>query len=103
MCPVSGHSIAISVKALKTPNVFLIDPERVLPNIVYVFVITGAAGQQPKFYVIGGADLLSNEKKLFGRYGREYMTKDGTTHGRGVGYKELAPYIDNWRTLEKPG
>jgi hypothetical protein len=98
VCPATGHATSISVKSLKSANAFLIDPEALLPNATYVFVITGSAGQQPKFHVISGADLLTNESHLFGKYGRTYKTK----HGRGIGYKALAPYLNNWATLEKP-
>jgi hypothetical protein len=94
-CPMTGHAVSISVKSLKGPNVFLIDPEKVLPHAVYVFVITGAAGQQPHFYVIKGADLLAKEKELFGKWGRSYTPK----HGRGIRDKALHSYLENWAAL----
>jgi hypothetical protein len=70
VCPVTGHAVSISVRALKSPNAFLIDPEKVLLDATYVFVITGSAGQQPKFHVIRGVDLPADEKRFFGNYGR---------------------------------
>jgi hypothetical protein len=94
-CPATGHAVSISVKSLKGPNSFLIDPDKVLPEAVYVFVITGAAGQQPKFYVIKGTNLLAKEKQLFGKWGRTYTPK----HGRGIGHKALLPYLDNWAAI----
>lgn len=96
VCPISGVAASISVKALKKENAFLIDPEKVLHSAVYVFVITGAAGSSPQFFVIRGAEVLEQELHLFGRYGRSYRTK----HGRGIAYKKLLPYRDNWRVLE---
>lgn len=96
VCPSTGHSTSISVKSLKGPNAFLIDPETVLPDTVYVFVITGESGEMPKFHVLRGRELIANEEQLFGKYGRTYKTK----HGRGIGYKMLAPYLDNWAALE---
>jgi len=98
VCPDSGNAASISVKALKKQNAFLIDPEHVLPNATYVFVITGAAGEAAQFFVIRGAELLDKESELFGKYGRSYPTK----HGRGIGHKKLLPYKDKWNVLETP-
>lgn len=101
VCPLSGQAVSISVKSLKKPNPFLIDPETILPNIVYVFVITGSAGEKPIFFVIRGAELLAEETRFFGKYGRTYKTRSGSSHGRGIGYKELGAYVDNWAVLEQ--
>jgi hypothetical protein len=81
---------------LKKPNTFLIDPESLLPEAIYVFVITGSSGSIPSFFVIHGAEILEKETAFFGKYGRDYKSK----HGRGIGYKELKPYKDNWAALE---
>jgi hypothetical protein len=97
VCPATDRAASISVKALKSRNAFLIDPEALLPDAIYVFVITGSAGEQPKFHVIRGTDLLADENQFFGKYGRGYKTK----HGRGIGYKILEPYVNNWAALEK--
>ena len=96
VCPNSGRATSISVKALKSSNAFLIDPESILPNSIYVFVITGPAGEQPKFHVIAGRALLAAEDRFFGKYGRTYKTK----HGRGIGHKALVPYLNKWTALE---
>lgn len=98
VCPVSGAAVSISVKSLKKENAFLIDPESILPGAVYVFVITGAAGAIAQFLVVRGTELLESEVQFFGKYGRSYPTK----HGRGIGYKKLLPFRDNWRALETP-
>jgi hypothetical protein len=94
--PDTGRATSISVKALKTSNAFLINPESLLPDSIYVFVITGPAGHQPRFHIIRGSSLLANEKHFFGKYGRTYKTK----HGRGIGHKVLAPYLNKWAILE---
>lgn len=97
--PLTGRAISISVKALKSPNPFFLDPETVLRRSVYVFVITGAAGEQPKFYVVRGAQLLAEEKRFFGKWGRRYLPKSG----RGIQHKTLAPYVENWKALTENG
>ena len=101
VCPVSGRAVSISIKSLKKANPFLIDPESILPDVIYVFVITGSAGEKPTFYVIKGAELLSDEARFFGKYGRDYTAKGGTKHGRGIGHKQLTQYVDNWKVLDE--
>jgi hypothetical protein len=95
-CPITGHAVSISVKALKKRNPFIIDPEHIRPKSVYVFVMTGAAGEPPVFHVIRGAHLLAYEDHFFGKYGRTYKKSH-----RGIGYKSLEPYISNWAALDR--
>jgi hypothetical protein len=95
VCPNTGRATSISVKALKSSNAFLVDPESILPDSIYVFVITGTAGEQPRFHIIPGSALLAAEDRFFGKYGRAYKTK----HGRGIGHKALLPYLNNWAVL----
>jgi hypothetical protein len=45
--PDTGRTTPISVKSLKGRNNFLIDPEEIRREAVYVFVVTNAAGCQP--------------------------------------------------------
>ncbi len=101
VCPVSGRAASISIKSLKKANSFLVDPEAILPEVVYVFVITGSAGEKPTFHVIRGAELLENESRFFGKFGRNYTAAGGTKHGRGIGHKQLASYVDNWKVLDE--
>ncbi len=95
--PMTGRSTAISVKSLKTRNGFLIDPECVRAEYVYVFVITNAAGEQPEFFVARGAALLAKEDRLWGKWGREYHPR----HGRGVRPAKLTPWRNAWSALEQ--
>lgn len=95
--PVTSRTISISVKSLKKPNAFLIDPEKVRSNAVYVFVVTNHAGEKPDFFVISGKLLFANETELWKKWGREYMPK----HGRGIYSKSLIKWKDNWNALEE--
>lgn len=98
--PESTKPAAISVKSLKARNAFLLDPERVRREVVYVFVVTNAAGQQPEFFVARGATLLANEERVWGKWGRTYKHR----HGRGTRPARLSPWRDNWAALDgKPG
>jgi hypothetical protein len=91
-----GESVTVQVKALKGPNAFLIDPERIKKKVAYVFVVVGEAGTLPTFHVVRGEELLVREKELFGKWGRDYLP----VHGRGLGSKKLPiAWRGNWNNL----
>src|SRR6266498_3240306 len=73
----TGTTTAISVKSLKKRNAFIINPKRVRSEAVYVFVVTNSAGQQPEFFVVRGATLLADEKRVWGKWGRAYKHLHG--------------------------
>ena len=81
----AGRSVSIQVKALKNPNAFLIDPERIKPGVVYVFVVVNEAGALPEFHVATGRQIREREDELFGKYGRTY----DKPHGRGIRSNKL--------------
>lgn len=96
-CPETDRIVGISVKSLKEANSFLIDPEKVAPSVRYVFVITGGAGELPQFFVAAGQELLEDESRLWGKWGRSYQPASS----RGIGPKALAKYKGHWEALEK--
>lgn len=95
--PESGKTISISVKSLKKKNAFLIDPDRVRKDSVYVFVITNYAGEQPEFFVVRGVTLLSNEIDIWGKWGRDYLPK----HGRGIYVSKLEQWRGKWEVIDE--
>ena len=91
-----GASVTIQVKALKAPNAFIIDPERIKEQVAYVFVMVGEAGTLPSFHIALGSQILEREKELFGKWGRTYLP----AHGRGLQWKKLPPdWHANWDNL----
>lgn len=94
--PESGKTISISVKSLKKKNAFLIDPEIIRKDSIYVFVITNYAGEKPEFFVLRGVTLLSNEKDIWGKWGRDYLPK----HGRGIYVKKLEQWREKWEIID---
>lgn len=95
-CPVTGVIAGISVKSLKAKNPFYLNPKNVVPKVTYVFVITGSAGQLAQFFVIRGENLLADESRFWGKYGRNY---EPASH-RGIQWRMLVPYENNWTALE---
>jgi hypothetical protein len=96
--PETGATTSISVKSLKKRNAFLVDPERVRCDAVYVFVITNAAGQQPEFFVVRGDALLADEARVWGKWGRTYSP----VHGRGASPASLKQWRNNWGAIDEP-
>lgn len=95
--PETGKTISISVKSLKKKNAFLIDPEIVRNDFFYVFVITNNAGEKPEFFVLSGVTLLSNEKDIWGKWGRDYFPK----HGRGIYSNKLELWREKWGAIDE--
>lgn len=95
--PESGKTISISVKSLKKKNAFLIDPDMVRKDSVYVFVITNYAGEQPEFFVVRGEMLLTNEMDIWGKWGRDYLPK----HGRGIYVNKLEQWRGKWEFVDE--
>lgn len=95
--PESGKTISISVKSLKKKNAFLIDPDIIRKDSIYVFVITNYAGEKPEFFVLRGVTLLSNETDIWGKWGRDYLPK----HGRGIYVKKLEQWREKWEIIDE--
>jgi hypothetical protein len=95
--PESGKTVSISVKSLKKKNAFLIDPEKVRKDSVYVFVITNNVGEKPDFFVLSGVTLLLNERIIWGKWGRDYLPK----HGRGIYANSLEQYREKWEVIDE--
>lgn len=96
--PETEATTPISVKSVKKRNAFLLDPERVRKTVVYVFVVTNAAGERPEFFVVRGATLLANEGRVWGKWGRRYKHR----HGRGISPARLGTkWRNNWRALDR--
>jgi len=59
-----GTRFTIQVKALRSPNYFLIDLERVQDACYYVFVVLNKPDVPPDYYIVPGCDLRSDPSKL---------------------------------------
>ncbi|MBI2900541.1 MAG: hypothetical protein HYY17_10165 [Planctomycetes bacterium] len=94
--PVTGRTVSVSVKSVREPGAFRIDPEHVCPRAVYVFVITHEAGQSPEFFVVRGEWLLDNDKEMWGKWGKAY---EHPTR-RGVRPKRLEMWRNKWDVID---
>lgn len=95
--PETGKTLSISVKSLKSINDFIIDPEKVCPDSIYVFVITNSVGEKPEFFVARGSILLAQEEHLWGKWGRSYHPAGR----RSITAKKLESWRGKWEDLEK--
>lgn len=95
--PISGKTTSISVKSLKKKNAFIIDPVKIRKDSIYIFVITNSAGELPDFFITNGTTLLSNEKEIWGKWGRSYLP----IHGRGINSGKLEQWRNNWAAINE--
>ena len=64
--PKIDHTFPVQVKALRSTNYFLINPNRVKAGHIYVFVLLNKPGQPVRYFVVPGTVLL-NESERFGK------------------------------------
>jgi hypothetical protein len=88
-----GTRFTIQVKALRSPNYFLIDLERVQDACYYVFVVLNKPDVPPDYYIVPGCDLRSDHSK-FGKWFADYKKMPGI-HPKG-----LAEYRNNWKVFD---
>jgi hypothetical protein len=88
-----GTRFTIQVKALRSPNYFLIDLERVQDACYYVFVVLNKPDVPPDYYIVPGCDLRSDPAK-FGKWFADYKTMPG------INPKDLTEYRNNWKVFE---
>ena len=83
----------IQVRALRSPNYFLIGLERVQDACYYVFVVLNKPDVAPDYYIVPGCDLRSDPSK-FGKWFGDYKKMPG------IHPKDLAEYRNNWKVFE---
>jgi hypothetical protein len=66
----------IQVKALRSPNYFLLDLERVQDACYYVFVMLNKSDVPPDYYIVPGCDLRSDPAK-FEKWFADYKKMPG--------------------------
>ena len=88
-----GTRFTIQVKALRSPNYFLIDLECVQDACYYVFVVLNKPDVPPAYYIEPGCDLRSDPAK----FGKWFAT---IKRCRGFIQKDLAEYRNNWKVFD---
>ena len=88
-----GTRFTIQVKALRSPNYFLIDLERLQDVCYYVFVVLNKPDVPPDYYIVPGCDLRSDPAK-FGKWFADYKKMPG------IHPKDLTEYRNNWKVFE---
>jgi len=88
-----GTRFTIQVKALRSPNYFLIDLERVQDACYYVFVVLNKPDVPPDYYIVPGCDLRFDPSKIWS--GLRTIKKMPRIHP-----KDLAEYRNNWKVFE---
>lgn len=84
----TSESFTIQVKALRTNNWFLLDPEKVIAHHVYVFVLLNAPGKHPTYFIVPGSTLVDDAER-FGKGFRDPKMP-------GILPRDLADFENNW-------
>jgi len=59
------YTFNVQVKTLRKSNCYLISPEEVRRDFVYVFVLLKDIGQYPEYFILTGEEILA-DRELFG-------------------------------------
>lgn len=90
----TGQSFIVQVKTLRSNNYFLLDPQRVNPSQVYVFVLLNKPGQPVRYFIVPGSELVDNPDQ-FGKGFRDPKIP-------GILPRDLVSYEDNWTVFGCP-
>ena len=91
-----GTRFTIQVKALRSPNYFLIDLERVQDACYYVFVVLNKPDVAPDYYIVPGCDLRSDPSK-FGKWFADYKKMPGIHPKDLPEYRNTGKFLSlNW-------
>jgi hypothetical protein len=88
-----GKQFAIQVKALRSRNHFPLDPTKIVPDSIYVFVVLNKLGVSPDYYIVPGADFHSKPDR-FGKWFHGYEKFPG------VHPNDLTEYRDGWQLFD---
>ena len=90
--PRTGRTFNVQVKTLRSNNYFLLDPAKILPAHIYVFVLLNKPEQAVRYFVLPG-NILLNERARFGK---------GFQVGNmpGILPKDLKDFEGNWKLFE---
>lgn len=91
-CPRTERVFIVQVKTVRSRNWFLLNPERVQRNHIYVFVILNRPGVHVQYFIVPGSELLEN-KMLF-----EKGLSDPKMPG--VAPAALSQFENNWTMFE---
>ena len=93
-----GTRFTIQVKALRSPNYFLIDLERVQDACYYVFVVLNKPDVPPDYYIVPGCDLRSDPSK-FGKWFADYKKMPGFTRKTSQSIATTGKFLSrNWES-----
>jgi hypothetical protein len=84
----TSASFTIQVKALRANNYFLLNPDKVVADHIYAFVLLNAPGQHVRYFIVPGSELIQNPDR-FGKGFRDPKLP-------GILPRDLAGFEDNW-------
>lgn len=89
----TNRQFAVSVKTLRRPNCFPLDPAAVRASHIYVFVVLNSPGDAEEYFVVSGRTLLRDLRGLFGS-SLDYTARWAVNRG------PLKPHRDRWDVFD---
>lgn len=96
--PSIGRTFTVQVKALRSPNFFLIGHKSVRSSDIYVFVLLNKPDSAVNYYVVPGP-VLANEPGRFGKYFLDI--KMPGIHSKIL--QSMPEFVNGWHHFDDPG
>jgi len=90
----TNSTYKVEVKTLRSKNCFLLNPQNLIHDYVYVFVLLNAFAEQEEFFILRGEELIKDLPKFFG------PNISPKTRMPAVNYGPLEPYRENWAIFD---
>ncbi|QLG88841.1 hypothetical protein HQ393_11680 [Chitinibacter bivalviorum] len=87
----TNKTFNVQVKSLRKKNWFLISPDRIVRNHIYVFVILNLPGISPQYYIVPGHVFLDTPERFYPGLNDPKMP--------GVSPKQLAAFENSWEVF----
>lgn len=89
----TGQTFVVQVKALRGNNVFPINPDKIVREHVWVFVILNKPRIPVRYFIIPGSELVDHPEKFKWLHDPKFP---------GIELSEVAEFEDNWAVFGCP-
>ena len=88
----TNKSFDIQVKTLRASNCYLLKPETLTPNRVYVFVMLNKVDKAVEYFIASGQEIIDNKQTLYGNPDVDFAA---------IKIGEIRKYANRWNVFDE--
>jgi uncharacterized protein YjbI with pentapeptide repeats len=96
--PQTDRTYTVHVNTRRHKSAFPIHRNHIRDDHVYVFIFLNDFDERETFFVVGGAEILSDTERFFGRTGRDATKKRSFS---AISYDSLNEFQDRWEVFDE--